>query len=219
MNLDILSLTQELKNLHPRERVEILFQHVKEEEVFITSSFGATSIILLHLISKVRPGFPIHFIDTGYNFKETVDYKEYLTEKLNLNIIDVKAEEHKHRFTKQNETWRYNTDLCCYINKVNPVDNLKKNHKVWIAGLLNFQNRSRNNLQLFDQKEDILKFYPIVDMSKDEVALYQTLYDLPVHPLLPKGYSSIGCTHCTIKGSGREGRWVNTAKTECGLHL
>lgn len=219
MNIDIPSLTKNLKNVHPQERIEMLFHHFREEEVFITSSFGATSIILLHLVSKVKPGFPVHFIDTGYNFRETLEYKEYLTEKLKLNIIDVKAEAHKHRFTKENETWRYNTDLCCYINKVSPVNELKQNHKVWIAGLLNFQNRFRKDLNIFDQKEDILKFYPIVDMPEEEVSLYQTLYNLPVHPLLPKGYSSIGCTHCTKKGAGRAGRWVHSSKTECGLHL
>lgn len=219
MSLNIHSFAKDLQVLQPQERIEMLFHHFKEEEVFITSSFGATSIILLHLISKIKPGFPVHFIDTGYNFKETLEYKEYLTEKLKLNIIDVKAEAHKHNFTKENETWRYNTDLCCYINKVSPVDELKKNHKVWMAGLLNFQNRYRKDLPLFDEKEDILKFYPIIDMSEDEVGLYQRLYDLPLHPLLPQGYSSIGCTHCTMKGTGREGRWFNSSKTECGLHL
>ena len=219
MNLEIPSITQDLKSLHPQERIEKLFHYFNEDEVFLTSSFGATSVILLHMISKVKPGFPVHFIDTGYNFKETLAYKEQLTKKLNLNIIDVKAEERKHKFTSDNETWRYNSDLCCYINKVSPVNELKKNYNVWIAGLLNFQNKFRKDLDLFEQKEDILKFYPIVDMTEEETALYTTLYDLPVHPLVPKGYSSVSCTHCTMKGNGREGRWADSSKTECGLHL
>ena len=216
---EINSLNQKFASLGPVERLKALFDHVDEQDVLVTSSFGSTSVILLHMLSKARPGFPIHFIDTGYHFEETLAYRKLLEEQFNLRIIDVKAEERKHRFTRDNETWRYNQDLCCFINKVSPVDELKARHKVWISGLLRFQNANRQKMQIFEEKKNIVKFHPIIDMTAEEVSLYTQIYDLPLHPLVHLGYDSIGCTHCTAKGNGRSGRWFNSTKTECGLHL
>lgn len=219
MTNDIDSWNKEFTPLSPAERLKELFEHVDEKEVLVTSSFGSTSVLLLHMLSKAKPGFPVYFIDTGYHFKETLAYREQLASQFNLQIISVGAEERKHRFTRENETWRFNHDLCCFINKVSPVDELKKKHKVWVSGLLRFQNANRQNMEVFEDRQGILKFHPIIDMKQDEVALYSQLYDLPVHPLLEKGYDSIGCTHCTAKGSGRAGRWMDSAKSECGLHV
>ena len=219
MTEEIASLNLKFASLSAADRFKALFEEFDEKEVLVTSSFGSTSIMLLHILSKLKPGFPVHFVDTGYHFEETIAYKNQIQEQLNLQVLDVRAEERKHRFTKDNETWRYNQDLCCSINKVSPVDELKKNYKVWVSGLLRFQNANRQKMQVFEKKQDIIKFHPMLDMSQEEVALYMQIYDLPVHPLVPQGYDSIGCTHCTVKGTGRTGRWMNTSKMECGLHL
>jgi phosphoadenosine phosphosulfate reductase len=219
MNEEIGSWNKQFASLSPQERLKALFEEVAEEEVLVTSSFGSTSAILLHMLSKVKPGFPVYFVDTGYHFKETLAYRRLLTEQLGLTLIDARAEERKHRFTKENETWRLNQDLCCFINKVSPVDVLKSRHRIWVSGLLRFQNANRQKMELFEQRQGIIKFHPIIDMNPEEVALYKRLYGLPEHPLLKQGYDSIGCSHCTVKGTGRGGRWADSAKTECGLHL
>lgn len=213
------SLNTEFAQLSPLDRLAKLFDYVDEKELLFTSSFGSTSVLLLHMLSKVRPSFPVHFINTGYHFEETLAYRQLLTDQFGLQVIDVAAEERKHRFTKENETWRYNQDLCCFINKVSPIDAIKKEHKIWISGLLRFQNANRQKMEIFQPSPNIIKFHPIIDMTPDEVALYRQIYDLPLHPLLEKGYDSIGCTHCTAKGSGRTGRWMNSTKSECGLHV
>ncbi len=219
MTEDIGSLNHKFTSLNAADRLKALFEETDEKDVLVTSSFGSTSVVLLHMLSKARPGFPVYFINTGFHFDETIAYRKQLEEQFNLQVIDAGAEERKHRFTSVNETWRYNQDLCCSINKVGPVDELKKNHKVWISGLLRFQNANRQNMQVFEKKQDIIKFHPIIDMTAEEVALYMQIYDLPVHPLVKQGYDSIGCAHCTAKGTGRTGRWMNTSKIECGLHL
>ncbi|EMR02948.1 phosphoadenylyl-sulfate reductase [Cesiribacter andamanensis] len=213
------SLTLRFAGLTPQERLEALFRLVPQEQVLFTSSFGSTSAVLLHLLSRVRPGMPVHFVDTGFHFPETLAYKELLAGRLGLRLIDVGADARRHRFTRENETWRYNPDLCCYINKVYPVDRLKGDYKVWISGLLGFQNPQRQQKTLFEKKGDILKLHPILDMSQQEVLLYLKVWDLPLHPLLAQGYESIGCTHCTARGQGRSGRWMDSTKTECGLHV
>ena len=207
------------KQLPPKERLERLFREHDASDILITSSFGTTSAVLLHILSQVKPDHPVHFINTNYLFEETIDYKNKLSKKLGLNVVDVETSANKHRFTKENRTYQYHHDLCCFINKVQPLNEVKAKHKVWVSGLLSHQNANRENLNIFEPRKEILKFHPILDMTKNEVELYHYIYDLPEHQLLNQGYSSLGCTHCTKKGTGREGRWVGVQKTECGLHV
>lgn len=210
---------EKFKPLLPKERIKEVFNIISEDKLLMTSSFGTTSAILLHMLSEVRPGHPVHLINTTYLFKETLAYAEELKKRLNLNIVEIKADVNKNRFTRKNKTWQYNQDLCCFINKVYPLESIKPNYDVWINGLLGFQNENRKNKKIFEQKNNILSFHPILDMTREEVAMYYSFYDLPEHPLMEKGYESVGCKHCTKKGSGRSGRWADIAKTECGLHM
>jgi phosphoadenosine phosphosulfate reductase len=204
--------------LSPEERLKKLFEDFNPEDVLLTSSFGSSSAVLLHLISRVRPQHPIHFIDTTFHFDETLAYKDTLIRQFNLNVVDVSARANRNKFTHENHTWQLNPDLCCFINKVEPLSQIKKKHKVWVSGLMAHQNANRQNLTLFQQKEEIIKFHPLLDMSAQSVALYQMIYELPPHPLTRRGYQSVGCTYCTKQGEGRSGRWAEITKTECGLH-
>lgn len=213
------SLIAEFKNYTIEERVRWIFEHYADEDILMTSSFGSSSALLLHLIHKISPDHPIYFLETGYHFEETISYKNLLQKQLGLNVKTIKAAENKHDFTQQNETYRYNQDLCCYINKVEPMAKLRESHKIWLSGLFKYQNENRKQLSFFDQKTDILKSYPLLDMTPGEVHSYFFIHQLPSHQLVAKGYSSIGCTHCTVKGSGREGRWAGNNKMECGIHL
>jgi phosphoadenosine phosphosulfate reductase len=201
------------------ERVKWIFDHYAEEDILITSSFGSSSALLLHLIHKISPKHPIYFLETGYHFEETLAYKDRLQKLLSLNIKTIGAPENKHQFTQDNFTYKHNQDLCCFINKVEPLATLRASHKIWLSGLFKYQNENRKQLNFFDQKVDILKSYPLLDITPEEVHSYFFIHELPSHELVAKGYSSIGCTHCTVKGSGREGRWAGNAKVECGIHL
>lgn len=216
--MNIQDLNKLYQPLAFQERLEQLFRDFSPEHILCTSSFGTTSMALLHMISKVKPGHPIHFIDTSYHFPETLTYRDKLVAHLGLKVIDVRADGKKNRFTRENRTWKHNQDLCCFINKVEPLDKIKAGYKVWVSGLLGFQNPHRQNLDLFEKKDGIVKFHPLIDISKQDLALYTQLFELPTHALLAKGYDSVGCTHCTKKGKGRKGRWFDIPKSECGLH-
>ena len=146
-------------------------------------------------------------------------YRNYLTFLYDLNVEAISADRDKHEFTKMDETWRKNPDFCCSINKVEPLNALKENFTVWVSGLMAWQSDHRATLDIFEDRGGILKFYPLVDVTEDERELFISSHKLPFHPLVNKGYSSIGCTHCTVPGSDRSGRWNNSPKTECGLHL
>jgi len=205
--------------LTPQQRVAQLYLDFDPEEIMLTSSFAATSALLLKLFSEENKMQKVHFIDTGYHFAETLVYKAYLTQLYDLNVEDVKAEALKHAFTTKDKTWTKDPDYCCSINKVEPLHELKKNYLVWVSGLMSWQSDHRSSLNIFEERQGILKFYPLLDISREARDAFITDHHLPFHPLVSKGYYSIGCTHCTVPGADRDGRWNNSPKTECGLHL
>lgn len=188
------------------------------DKVLVTTSFGTTSVLLLHMMARVKPDFPIHFIDTGFLFPETHSYKDELIRKFDLNIITHKAPEELNQKSKDQSLWKVNPDLCCSYNKVAPVDKILDNYEVWISGLIGYQNSFRTGLDILQKKKELLRFYPLIDWTEAQVKDYFNYFGLPKHPLESLGYSSIGCSHCTIKGANRDGRWNGSNKTECGLH-
>ena len=214
--MSIEELNIRYKTMSPSERLIALFAEF--DDVLFTSSFGTTAAYLLHLIPSVKLNQEVFFLDTTYHFEETIAYKDKLVEQFNLNLTEILPEQWKNEFTKKDQTWTKDQDLCCSINKVEPMDKLKEGKKIWISGLLGYQNKHRKDLPIFEQKGDLIKFYPIIDVTEEEVEAYYKKHHIPKHPLQDQGYSSIGCAQCTVKGEGRAGRWNNTSKTECGLH-
>ncbi len=206
------------QSLYPTERLERLFKEYAAEQILVTSSFGGSSGILLKLLNDVAPGHPIHFLNTGYHFPETLAYKALLTKKLNLNVVEVAPEPTEHTLTSDFQIWRHNMEYCCFVNKIKPMNAIKQEHDVWVSGIMAFQNANRSGKQIFEQSKSLLRFHPLIDFSREEAALFSQLHGIAPHPLILKGFESIGCTHCTKKGRNREGRWSGTAKSECGLH-
>ena len=216
---EIVALNNRYGKLDPAERITELYKDFKMDEIMLTSSFAATSALLLKLFSDTNKKQIVYFIDTGFHFKETLIYKEYLIQLYDLNVEDVQAENLKHEFTVKDETWKKDPNYCCTLNKVEPISALKETHTLWVSGLMSWQSDHRNSLDIFEQRNGILKFYPLLDVTRDERENFIHDHHLPFHPLISKGYLSIGCTHCTAPGKGRDGRWNNNPKTECGLHL
>lgn len=212
-------LNKKYSGLTVKERVQELYNDFQLEDIMLTSSFATTSAFLLKMFSEVNKGQIVYFIDTGYHFKETLIYKEYLTQLYELKVSEVRADADKHAFTLSDETWKKNPDFCCSINKVDPLQGLKNHHVVWVSGLMSWQSKHRSGLNIFEERNGIIKFYPLLDVTREERESFIKDHHLPFHPLVSKGYFSVGCHHCTQPGKGREGRWNNSPKTECGLHL
>lgn len=216
---DLRLLNKKYHLLSVEQRVHQLYEDFSENEVMLTSSFAATSALLLSVFAKIRPSQKIYFIDTGYHFDETLEYKKQLTELYGLDVVSIGASAEDHSFTSQNETWKKDPELCCSINKVKPLEAIKKKFSVWVSGLMWWQSDYRASLDIFEERGGILKFYPLLDVSPEERDKYIEKNNYPFHPLIAKGYHSIGCKHCTVPGKDRTGRWNNSPKTECGLHL
>lgn len=212
-------LNKKYKILSLHERIQQLYRDFSQTEIMLTSSFAATSAFLLKIFSEVNQDQLVFFIDTGYHFAETLQYREKLTELYGLNVQSISALKEEHEFTTSDQTWKKNPDFCCYINKVKPLDLIKAKYTVWVSGLMEWQSDHRASLDIFENRGDILKFYPLLDVTKEERDEYIEKHKLPFHPLVSKGYNSIGCSHCTLPGQERSGRWNNNPKTECGLHL
>jgi phosphoadenosine phosphosulfate reductase len=216
---EIGALNDRYRKLSSEQRITELYKDFELDEIMLTSSFAATSALLLKLFSDINKKQLVYFIDTGFHFKETLIYKEYLTQLYDLNVENVQAENFKHEFTVKDETWKKDPNYCCTLNKVEPLSALKETHTLWVSGLMSWQSDHRTSLDIFEQRNGILKFYPLLDLTRDERESFIHDHHLPFHPLISKGYLSIGCSHCTTPGKGRDGRWNNNPKTECGLHL
>jgi len=200
-------------------RLQKLYEIFLPEEVLVTSSFGTNAAYLLHLISRINPAQKIYFIDTGFHFKETLEYKKRLIKWLNLNVVEIHPERDDHAYAVQSSLWETNPDYCCHLNKTKPLGKIKNNFKVWISGLIKSQSEFRSSLRLFEDNEQVIKYHPLYDLEYSEIEKYVKYFNIPPHPMVGKGFESIGCTHCTAPGKGRNGRWNGKSKTECGLHI
>ncbi|GGE33108.1 phosphoadenylyl-sulfate reductase [Psychroflexus planctonicus] len=213
-------LNARYKDLLPSQRIEQFYKEFDVNQVLVTSSFAANSAFFLHLFSKYgHSAQEIHFIDTRFHFDETLHYKQFLSQKYNLNVVDITPNKAQNQAANKEQLWKTNPDLCCEINKVQPLSIVAKNYAVWASGLMRSQNEHRKSLRIFEEKKGNLRFYPIIDIDPAKRDAFIKQENLPTHPMVKEGYHSIGCKHCTVKGESREGRWVGLAKTECGLHI
>lgn len=200
------------------ERIEQFYKDFGNKKILMTSSFGTSSALLLYWIAQLRPSQLVHFIDTTYHFQETIDYKNQLSRIYGLTVVDIKPDNWQNKISRKEHLFATDTERCCAINKINPLGPYKWSNDFWITGRMGFQTKERAASDIFEIKDEIIKFNPLIDMTEAEFLYYFGYYRLSAHPLKSLGYGSVGCTHCTICADGREGRWAGSIKTECGLH-
>ena len=195
-------------------------------QVALVSSFGAESVVLLHLVSVLAPQTPVIFVDTRMLFPETLEYQRELAEKLHLcDIRTIRARKTRTDFDDPDGTLhQYSTDACCNLRKVEPLEHALQGFDGWITGRKRFQNADRGVLDFFENEGDFrIKVNPLAHWGREDLDDYITNNNLPRHPLVAKGYPSIGCAPCTIPvkpgEDPRAGRWRGQAKTECGIHF
>lgn len=194
------------------------------KKMFLTSSFQTHSIPLLHIVSTIDRDIPILFINTGFHFPETIAFRDEITERFGLNLIDVRSFSSKldQRDAEGNFYFTSDPDRCCFLNKTQPLEPYLMAYDVWINGVRADQNANRKNMKTEQNAPNgVVRFHPVLDWTSKMIFDYAKEHDLPRHPLEDKGYFSVGCEPCTQKydaNDGRDGRWVGLNKTECGLH-
>ncbi len=199
-----------------------------KEDICVTSSFQAEDMVVVHLVREAIGDVPVIFLDTGYHFSETYEYRDRLAREWNLNLVNVlpalTVAEQESQFGILNQTA---PDRCCGMRKVGPLFASLEPYRLWFTGLRREQAKTRANLQPVDAftlptGKQLQKISPLADWTTRDVWQYAGQYDIPLLPLYEKGYTSIGCEPCTSlpfdPDDPRSGRWGGR-KQECGIHV
>jgi len=201
---------------------------LKEEfagKAAIVSSFGAESAVLLHMVAQIDPATPILFLNTGKLFGETLRYRDRLQDELGLADVRSLAPTREARETLDPDgaLWSKSTDACCNFRKVVPLAHALEPFEAQITGRKRFQTRERSAMQPVEYFDGRFRFNPLWQWGLTELEAYTALHKLPRHPLVDDGYPSIGCMPCTRRVQAgedyRAGRWADSDKDECGIHL
>ena len=212
--------------MQAEKRIAWALENLPGEHI-VSSSFGAQSAVMLHLLTRQQPDIPVVFIDTGYLFAETYRFVDELTDRLDLNLRVYRPQtspawqeaRHGARWEQgQDALSAYNRD-----NKVEPMERALEELKVgtWFAGLRRAQSESRRNTAVLESSGGRHKVHPIADWSDRDVHRYLVKHELPYHPLWDQGYVSIGDTHSTrplSKVASMEDTRFAGFNRECGLH-
>ena len=192
----------------------------------LVSSFGAESVVLLHMAAVMDRDIPVLFIDTEMLFAETLAYQLELTERLRLSNVQVIRATRAAVFERDNEglLHQYDPDACCALRKTEPLQKALLGYDAWITGRKRYQGRTRAALDFFEADGDLrIKVNPLAHWGPQDLQDYIAENRLPRHPLVAKGYPSIGCAPCTTRVNDgedpRAGRWRNLDKEECGIHF
>jgi phosphoadenosine phosphosulfate reductase len=196
--------------------------------VCVTSSFQADCMVLVHLLIQERKDIPVLFLDTGYHFAETYAYRDELSEKLGLNLENLRAAKSvAEQEAEFGQLYSTAPDRCCGLRKVEPLFAGLQPYSTWFTALRRDQSPTRASLlesapfQLPGGKM-IQKVAPLAAWTMRDVYAYLKAHNIPPMPLYDKGYTSIGCEPCTalpsIDGTDRSGRWGGK-KLECGIHI
>lgn len=217
-------LDHALRDASPAEIVAAALKSVGRERLALVSSFGAESAALLKVAADVDPAIPVIFLDTGWLFEETLAYRDHLTAMLGLrDVRSVKPlEETLAGEDAERDLWFSDPDACCRIRKVEPLARALQPFRGWINGRKRFQGGLRKDIPVVEQDDGRLKFNPFARISQAEIQAIYREARLPPHPLVAKGFLSVGCMPCTSRTAAgedaRAGRWRGRAKTECGIH-
>ena len=194
--------------------------------VALVSSFGAESVVLLHMISVMDRTTPVLFIDTQMLFEETLQYQVDVSEKLGLTDVRVVRPDPEtvKRLDPYGALHLSDPDACCDFRKTATLQGALAPFDAWITGRKRFQGGKRAALDFFENELDLrIKVNPLAHWEKADVQDYMINNRLPRHPLVARGYPSIGCLPCTSQVKAgedeRAGRWRGKDKDECGIHF
>jgi phosphoadenosine phosphosulfate reductase len=197
-------------------------------DVCLTCSFQAEDVLLTKLALELNPKIPILFLDTGYHFRETYEYRDRIAQDWDLNLINLLPEKTvPEQEAERGLLYQSAPDQCCKLRKVEPLFKAVGQYRVWLTGLRREQAKSRAALEesaLFALPggKQVLKLAPLAGWTTRDVWYACEQLEIPLLPLYARGYSSIGCEPCTTlpldPNDPRSGRWAGH-KVECGIHI
>lgn len=230
LDLDIQRRVDDLNARYRHHGATAVLEHALKDpdlgRVALVSSFGAESVVLLHLVSVLAPETPVLFIDTRMLFPETLDYQRQLAETLHLcDVRTIRAAQPRVALADPDGTLhRADTDACCALRKIEPLERALAGFDGWITGRKRYQGANRQTVEFFENEGGRrIKVNPLAHWQREDLEEYMVNNRLPRHPLVARGYPSIGCAPCTSPVAPgedpRSGRWRGSEKTECGIHF
>lgn len=222
--LDLARQNDLFESATPQEILAWTTQHFAADAV-LTMSFQHEGVVIAHMLREVAPDTPIFFIDTGYHFPETLAYRDELIERFGLPVRNLTSVMPRVEFVAKygDDLYDRDPDLCCKINKVEPMQLALRGVRAWINGRRRDQAVTRSRMPIAERLQGgIVKVNPLANWTSRDTWRYMSAHDIPTHPLFEQGYTSIGCAPCTrpvLAGEDeRAGRWAGRGKVECGLH-
>jgi phosphoadenosine phosphosulfate reductase len=234
--VDRLELTKELIAEISRETVrletaepQLILQWVVRRfapRFTMATAFGPEGMVLIHMLAEIAPDTPIFNLDTGYQFKETLDLREEVKRRYGIAVEMKRPSTSVEEFERKHggPLYRTNPDQCCLDRKVKVLEQAVVGMHAWASAIRRDQSADRAKAPIvgWDKKFSLVKVSPLANWSKQKVWGFITQHNIPYNPLHDQGYSSIGCWPCTrsvlLGEDERAGRWSGFAKTECGLH-
>lgn len=215
------ALNARLAHHGARDVMRAAFEAVPD--LALVSSFGAESVVLLHLAATIQRDVPVYMIDTEMLFAETLVYQKEIAERLRLSNMRIIRSKDIAQHDPDGRLHQTDPDACCTLRKTVPLNAALKRHGGWITGRKRYQNGQRAQLDFFEVDGDRIKVNPLARWAPEDIAEYMDENRLPRHPLVAQGYPSIGCAPCTspvAEGEDpRAGRWRGQDKDECGIHF
>lgn len=218
--------SRDLKGKTPQEilrwAVDTFFPHLT-----MATAFGPEGNCIIHMLAEIEPRVRIFNLDTGYQFKETLEVRERIREKYGIAVEFVRPDTTVEQYETLHGGPLYDIrpDQCCHDRKIVPLRRAVQGYKAWISAIRKDQTKDRGMADIiqWDPKFDLVKINPLLDWTKKDVWKFITTHDVPYNPLHDQGYPSIGCWPCTQAVNAgedeRAGRWAGKAKKECGLHV
>ena len=206
------------------ELLRVMIDQVFHGRIAVSSSFGAESVVVLDMVARIDRATPVIFLDTGKLFDETLVYREQVLTQLGLTEVQSVQPRAKdlERWDQDGNLWQSDADSCCHIRRVVPLNEVLNSFDAWITGRKGYHGNARVSIETIEAVDGKVKINPLARWSRERVEATIDARALPRHPLVSRGYASIGCWPCTravAPGEGiRSGRWHGSDKTECGIH-
>jgi phosphoadenosine phosphosulfate reductase len=212
---ELAAISAELETAPPEDVIEWAV-HRFGRDLTIACSFQ--HCVIIDMAVQVDPDVEILFLDTGYHFAETLAFVDEIRKRYDLNL-------QIQRPMPEADGFPCGSEGCCELRKVRPLNAALAGRSAWISGLkrVDTDHRADAPVVMWDERRGMVKINPLATWTDTDVENYIADRALPVHPLVERGYLSIGCAPTTrpvpADGNRRTGRWWGEAKTECGLHL
>jgi phosphoadenosine phosphosulfate reductase len=193
----------------------------------MATAFGAEGCSILHMLAEIEPRVRVFNLDTGYQFRETLDVRERIKERYGIEVEYIRPELTVAEYEAEHggPLYVHRPDQCCYVRKVLPLRRAVQGYAAWISSIRRDQtaHRAAADVVQWDAKFNLVKVNPLVTWTHKDVWAFITRHDIPYNVLHDQGYPSIGCWPCTRAVADgedeRAGRWAGKTKKECGLHV